>query len=283
MTLFSSSNGSIGTFHGNQDVDNEARSWDSSKPRSDDSLTMSEILGFIENQGNNSESLIYVTPPEVSYDTDKDSDNDKSDDEHEAQFNNLGTPALVAAIAAPSLAATAAPVLAAETAAPMLAVPMLVTAAAATTEWWSILAYFLDVAIVNTWLLYRKIKPQNSSEQLLNFRHLLALTVLKRHKTCRTVAPESDCFTPLSYPTRLFYQCDHDVLVTLGRINIYRGCRNEDFHGRGSHFDQITQFLYRKIEDKREACVAHTKVFQMSPPEVKWIKIGNVGGHGTGP
>ncbi|KAJ4427054.1 hypothetical protein ANN_26853 [Periplaneta americana] len=54
-----------------------------------------------------------------------------------------------------------------ETASPALAIPMLGTAA--TTEWWSIFAYFLDVAIVNAWFLYRKMKPQNSSEPLLNF------------------------------------------------------------------------------------------------------------------
>ncbi|KAJ4432783.1 hypothetical protein ANN_21422 [Periplaneta americana] len=58
---------------------------------------------------------------------------------------------------------------------------MLATASAATTEWWSIFAYFVDVAVVNAWLLYRKMKPQNSSEPLLNFRRVLALTVLKRH------------------------------------------------------------------------------------------------------
>ncbi|KAJ4441146.1 hypothetical protein ANN_10996 [Periplaneta americana] len=65
-----------------------------------------------------------------------------------------------------------------ETAAPTLAVPMLATAA---TEWRSIFAYFLDVAVVNAWFLNRKMKPQNSSELLLNFCRLLAFTILKRH------------------------------------------------------------------------------------------------------
>ncbi|KAJ4435562.1 hypothetical protein ANN_18178 [Periplaneta americana] len=41
--------------------------------------------------------------------------------------------------------------------------------------------------------------------------------------TCRTVAPKSDCFTLLSYPTHLFYQCGHDVLVTVGCINAAAG------------------------------------------------------------
>ncbi|KAJ4426900.1 hypothetical protein ANN_26699 [Periplaneta americana] len=45
-----------------------------------------------------------------------------------------------------------------------------------------------------------------------------ALFVLTQ--TCRTVAPESDRFPPLSYPNHLFYQCGHDVPVTLGCINI---------------------------------------------------------------
>lgn len=47
--------------------------------------------------------------------------------------------------------------------------------------WWPIFSYFLDVTVVNAWLLFRKVNPQNSSEPLLNYRRSLALSLLKRH------------------------------------------------------------------------------------------------------
>ena len=47
--------------------------------------------------------------------------------------------------------------------------------------WWPIFSYFLDVTVVNAWLLFRKVNPHNSSEPLLNYRRSLALTLLKRH------------------------------------------------------------------------------------------------------
>ncbi|KAJ4449995.1 hypothetical protein ANN_01402 [Periplaneta americana] len=39
-------------------------------------------------------------------------------------------------------------------------------------------------------------------------------------QTCRTATPESDCFLTPFYPTHLFFQCGHGVLVALSYTNI---------------------------------------------------------------
>lgn len=48
--------------------------------------------------------------------------------------------------------------------------------------WWPIFIYFFDVAVVNSWLLWKK-QSKNSNESLLNFRRNLAITLLKQYGT----------------------------------------------------------------------------------------------------
>lgn len=49
--------------------------------------------------------------------------------------------------------------------------------------WWPIFAYFVDVSVVNGWLLAWKLKNTNHSESLLIFRRDIALTLLKKYGT----------------------------------------------------------------------------------------------------
>ncbi|KAJ4447054.1 hypothetical protein ANN_09043 [Periplaneta americana] len=90
-------------------------------------------------------------------------------------------------------------------------------------------------------------------------------------QTCRTVAPQSDCFTPLSYPTHLFYQCGHDVLVTLGCINIHsRGGRK----GKGTRnaIGQLWTIGERFLEKNKEVYVGFVDL-ENAFDRVDWNKL----------
>lgn len=48
--------------------------------------------------------------------------------------------------------------------------------------WWPIFLYFIDVTVVNAWILWKK-KTNDKTVKLLSFRRAIALTLLKKYGT----------------------------------------------------------------------------------------------------